>query len=139
MLSDISDPILFPDIKLYSTSLLIQGTAICLPGIGIFVHHSIKGNNQLRVLQHEYGHFLDFKTSKDLRRKRWLKSNFLGFYLGIGIPSLLNTIPILNKIPGLDGNHREYWTELRANQLAKTWFGDRLAENFSNYHPTHKA
>jgi hypothetical protein len=139
LVSDISDPILFPDVKLYSTSFLIQGTAICLPGIGIFVHHSIHGNNRLRVLQHEYGHFLDFKTSKDLRRKRWLKSNFLGFYLGIGIPSLLNTIPLFNKIPSLDGNHREYWTELRANRLAKTWFGDRLVENFSSYHPTQKA
>ena len=139
MLKEISDPVNFPGIKLFETNLILKGSAICLPGIGIFIHLGIKGKAQNRVLQHEYGHFLDFKTSKDLRRKRTLKSPILGFYLGIGIPSILNTIPIFNKIPGLRGSHRDYWTEIRANRLAADWFGDRLAADFSKFHPSEKA
>ena len=139
LLKEISDPVNFPGIKLFETNLVLKGSAICLPGIGIFVHYKTNGQSRNRVLQHEYGHFLDYKTSKDLRRKRTLNSPFLGFYLCIGLPSILNTIPLMNKIPGLQGNHRDYWTEVRANKLAADWFGDQLAADFNKFHPSEKA
>jgi hypothetical protein len=138
LLKEISDPVNFPGIKLFETNLVLKGSAICLPGLGIFIHSGIIKVVRNRVLQHEYGHYLDYKSSHDLRRKRNLKSPILGFYLGIGIPSILNTIPLLNKIPGLRGSHRDYWTEIRANRLAAEWFGDRLAADFSKYHPSAK-
>lgn len=139
LIKEISDPVNFPGIKLFETNLILKGSAICLPGIGIFIHFGIKGQSQNRVLQHEYGHYLDYKISKDLRRKRTLKSPILGFYVGIGLPSILNTIPLMNKIPGLRGSHRDYWTEVRANRLAADWFGDRLAADFIKFHPSEKA
>ncbi len=139
LLKEISDPVNFPGIQLFETNLILKGSAICLPKIGIFIHSGIRGDTQKRILQHEYGHFLDYKLSKDLKRKRTLRSPIIGFYLGIGIPSMLNTIPLINKIPGLRGSHRDYWTEVRANRLAAQWFGDRLAADFSKFHPSEKA
>lgn len=45
---------------------MAEGTGVTLPGIGIFIHSSVKGRNRESMLQHEYGHFLDYKFSPDL-------------------------------------------------------------------------
>jgi hypothetical protein len=139
LLKEISDPVNFPGIKLYETRFIVPRSAICLPSVGIFIHSDTPKKSRLRIFQHEYGHFLDYLMIKDLLEKRTFKSPLFYFYFRIGIPSLLNTIPLINKIPGLQGSHLDYWTELRANRLATQWFGDRLANDFHQFHPTDKA
>lgn len=63
-------------------------------------------------------------------------SRILGFYFLIGIPSLFNLIPVINRIPNFKGDHRTFWTELRANQLAKAHFGEFLSEGFERSFPS---
>jgi RHS repeat-associated protein len=129
---DISDPDNYPGINIYTHPNMSGG--ITLPGIGIIVSEA--GGKDKALLQHEYGHFLDYKFSPDLNYNLHSPSNALNFYLGVGIPSLLNSTPIINKIPGLNGSHRTYWTEIRANRWAEVWFGDKLAPGFNYRFPT---
>lgn len=124
---------------MYQTPWMLRGSGICLPGIGIFIHSSIPEKAKLGIIQHEYGHFLDYKFGSNADQKRLLGSRLLGFYLLIGIPSLLNLVPILNRIPAFSGPHRTFWTEIRANKLAKAHFGEKLAEDFHRYFPSQKA
>lgn len=61
----------------------------------------------------------------------WLFQAYLtlvGFCFMIGVPS------IFNATTGLGGDHRSYWTEIRANQHAQTWFGDKLSPDFGPNH-----
>lgn len=90
----------------------------------------------LQIIQHEYGHFLDFKYGLNGDRKKFLGSYHLGFYFLLGIPSLFNLIPFINRIPRFKGDHRTFWTELRANSLAKAYFGEFLAEGFERNFPS---
>ena len=53
----------------------------------------------------------------------------------IGIPSLFSAT--MDKI-GM-GDHGDSWTEVRANDWAKAWFGDRLDPAFEYYYPTSKS
>lgn len=126
-------------IGVFQTSLILAGTGICLPGIGIFIHDSIPEIARKRIIQHEYGHYLDYKSGDGGDQKRFLGSHLLGFYLKIGLPSLLNLMWGINKIPAFSGNHRRFWTEIRANRLAKNHFGDTLAEDFDRFFPTAQA
>lgn len=126
-------------IRVFETTWILQGTGICLPGIGIFIHSKIPENSKKRIIQHEYGHFLDYKFGLDGDRKKLFGSAFLGFYFLIGIPSLFNLMPFINQIPAFAGRHQCYWTELRANRLAKAHFGDLIAEDFDRYFPTQLA
>jgi len=123
-------------IGVFQTGLILSGTGICLPGIGIFIHDRIPESARKRIIQHEYGHYLDYKSGDEGDQKRFLGSHLLGFYLKIGLPSLLNLMWGINKIPAFSGNHRRFWTEIRANRLAKNHFGKTLAEDFERYFPT---
>lgn len=123
-------------IRVFQTSLILNGSGICLPGIGIFIHNEISEAVKLQIIQHEYGHYLDFKYGVNGDRKKILGSNLLGFYFLIGIPSLFNLIPVINRIPNFKGDHRTFWTELRANQLAKAHFGEFLSEGFERSFPS---
>lgn len=114
---DISDEKNYPGVKIYESRLAASG-AITLPGIGIFVHPG--GGKDVGLLQHEYGHYLDYKFSPDLN-SFGTPSATLNFYLTIGLPS------IFNAATGLGGDHGTYWTEIRANQWAQSWFGDKLS------------
>jgi hypothetical protein len=89
---------------------------------------SIKDIDRVQVLQHEYGHFLDYKN-KFQPSIAFGSPTLLSFYLTIGIPS------IFNAATGLGGNHNSYWTEVRANQQAKTWFGGSYISD-EKYFPT---
>jgi hypothetical protein len=124
-----------PGISVYQTSLIRRGSGICLPGIGIFIHKEVKGEHFRRLVQHEYGHFLDFKNGLEGKRITLLGSAFLGFYLLIGLPSLLNLTAGFRLLSPFKGDHRTFWTELRANRLAKEFFGKELAPNFERYFP----
>ena len=123
-------------ISVYQTSWILRGSAICLPGIGIFLSESIPDSSQKSIIQHEYGHFLDYQNGVEGDRKKFLGSYLLGFYLKIGIPSIFNLTPILQRIPIFEGEHRTFWTEIRANKLASIHFGDLLAEGFETRFPT---
>lgn len=113
----------FEGINAYSTRW-VRG-AVCLPVIGIFVNEKHYSKRFLSyVLQHEYGHYLDYKNSEDL-----MPFPLLQFYIKIGLPSLFNTIT------GIGGPHRIYWTEHRANKYAKAYFKDELMPGYEQYFP----
>lgn len=122
-------------IRVYQTRWIKSGSGICLPGIGIFIHSGIPDNAKLRIIQHEFGHYLDYRFGVDGDRKMFIGSYFLGFYVKIGIPSILNLVAGINRIPAFSGEHRKFWTEIRANRLAKAHFGESLAEDFSRFFP----
>ncbi len=118
---NISDQENFPGIKIYETKLLVSASAIILPGVGIFIHSGITGSQRLRVLQHEYGHYLDYLSFSGFA--------MIKFYIFIGLPSLLNAAT------GIGGNHKTYRTELRANRLAEKWFGNKLSKDYTKIYP----
>lgn len=136
MIKEIKNISKLSGIRLYQTSWILAGSGICLPGIGIFIYSGIPEKMKLQIIQHEYGHFLDYKYGLNGDRKKILGSNLLGFYLLIGIPSLFNLIPLINQIPNFKGDHQTFWTELRANQLAKAHFREFLAEGFGRNFPS---
>ncbi|RIW12780.1 hypothetical protein D0X99_18485 [Algoriphagus lacus] len=105
-------------IGIYRTSFIWPGSGICLPGIGIFIHKAVTGVHYDRMVQHEFGHFLDYLSGYGGDRKKLLGSYLLGFYLLIGLPSLLNLTPVFRLLSAFRGDHRTFWTELRANSLA---------------------
>lgn len=126
---------LLPGIKVYRTRFIRKGSGVCLPGIGIFIHKEVKGEHFRRLVQHEYGHYLDFKNGLEGKRITLLGSAFLGFYLLIGLSSILNLTPGFRLLPAFSGDHRTFWTELRANRLARDFFGKELASDFERYFP----
>ncbi|WP_026952893.1 hypothetical protein [Algoriphagus mannitolivorans] len=123
-------------IRIYRTPFLLKGSAICLPGLGIFLSSVIPESVQVPIIQHEYGHFLDYQKGFEGDHKRFLGSKFLGFYLKIGLPSLLNLSPGFRNLGWFQGNHRIFWTEIRANRLAVAHFENYLAEGFLHRFPT---
>lgn len=126
---EISDEKNYPGVKIYQSRLVAYGSAVTLPGIGILIHPSITGIDMVQTLQHEYGHYLDYKFSPDLNQNMQSPSSMLNFYVAIGIPS------IFNAATGFGGNHYSYWTEIRANQWAKNWFGASYISD-EYYYPT---
>jgi hypothetical protein len=122
-------------IAVYHTRLLLPGSGICLPGIGIFIHSDIPDSFRLRLIQHEFGHFLDYKYGLNGDRMKWLGSHLLGFYVRIGVPSMLNLLWGFNRFPAFSGDHRRFWTEIRANRLAQAHFGDTLDRDYERYFP----
>ncbi len=104
---------------------MADNDAVTLPGFGIFVGGGVQGNYLTLVLQHEYGHFLDYLYSPDLNLNG---SSILNFYLLIGLPSILNSAA--THIPDLGITHFDYWTEIRANQYAEMWFSDKYIKSY---------
>jgi hypothetical protein len=127
---NISDEENFPGIKIYETKLLKKGTAVILPPLGIFIHENVKGIYRTQMLQHEYGHYLDFLSMSGKKDRRFIAA--IKFYLFSGLPSLINAAT------GIGGRHRFFKTEIRANKLAIKWFNGKLAEGFRNYYPDGK-
>jgi RHS repeat-associated protein len=125
---DISSPD-YPGVKIYESPLIAKNTAVTLPGIGIVIHPSISGTSKTKVLQHEYGHFLDYKVAPDLNFYTPASPSIpiVNFYIMIGIPS------IINAATGLGGDHSSYWTEVRANQWAQSFFGSKYISDPINY------
>ena len=115
---DISDEKNYPGIKIYQTSGVVMNTAVTIPGVGIFISSTIKpGLGMTQMLQHEYGHFLDYKFSPDLN-SMGTPSSWLNYMLIIGIPSAFD----LMRGASYD-EHHEFYTEKRADQWAEIWFG----------------
>ena len=102
----------YPNINIYRSSVIKNGTAICLPGIGIIVSNFYQGIDLEKVLQHEYGHFLDARHGIILTKRTPTLFKCLLFYMIIGIPS------ILSAAIGKRGEHKYFWTEIRANKIS---------------------
>ncbi|MFP5040288.1 RHS repeat-associated core domain-containing protein [Parasediminibacterium sp. JCM 36343] len=120
------DKKLYPGIDFYKNDNLKDYDAVTLPGIGIFIGGGVNGDRETRLMQHEYGHYLDYKHSPDLN---FDGKGLFNFYLSIGVSS------IFNMATGIGGNHSFYWTELRANNYAYMWFGNNLAPDFTIRYP----
>lgn len=132
----IPNPPLVQGIRIFRSPWVVRGSAICLPGLGIFLSKTLPQSSDKAIIQHEYGHYLDYLRGFEGDQKRFLGSRLLGFYLKIGLPSLLNLTPGLRHLPWFKGNHRLFWTELRANHLASAHFGKELAEGFERRFPS---
>jgi RHS repeat-associated protein len=117
---NISDQKNYPGISIFETKFISTGTAVTLPGLGIFVHESIQGFDRKIILQHEYGHFLDYKYSADLKGSG---NPMLSFYLIIGLPSIIDLIRGANY-----DEHHNFYTEKRADIWAKIWFGNKYVD-----------
>ena len=111
---NLSNPKQYPGISIYQNNNKSDLSAVTLPGFGIYIGGGYKGVELTKVIQHEYGHYLDYKFSLDLN---FNGQGFTNFYLMIGVPSLFNAAT------GIGGSHISYWTEKRANGLAEIWFG----------------
>ena len=122
-------------IPIYRTRWMRKGSGICLPGVGIFVHQAVRGDSLQQLIQHEYGHYLDYAFGFRGDRKKFLGSHRLGFYLKIGLPSVLNLLPGFSLLPAFKGDHRRFWTEIRANVLASEFFGKSLARDYHRQFP----
>ncbi|QKG52852.1 RHS repeat-associated core domain-containing protein [Hymenobacter sp. BRD67] len=120
-LKDISDEKQYPGIKIYESSAVVkENTAVTIPGIGIFIHPSIKKLARVQVLQHEYGHFLDFSFAPDINSPTQIP--FVQYMFIIGIPSVFDLVRGSNST-----EHHDFYTEQRADQWAAIYFGTNYA------------
>jgi hypothetical protein len=106
----------FTGIRIIPAPLLRPGAACCLPGIGILVHPDSVTDQAL--LQHEYGHYLQYAQTYGA-----------SWYWRVGLPSLLNYWRA--------GGIQSFWTEADANRRAAAHFGNRLHADFKRYFPIH--
>lgn len=90
------DKKLYDGIDFYTNNDPKDFMAVTLSGIGIFIGGGRTGDAITRVMQHEYGHYLDYQLSGDLN---FSGNRALDFYLKIGIPSSFNNLT------GLGGTH----------------------------------
>jgi hypothetical protein len=116
----------FPNVSIYEHKKIKGG--VTLPGIGIFVCD----RTDIALIQHEYGHFLDFLL---FRKKYGFILSFLIFYLYIGFPSLL--ITVFSFVVRLN-KRINFYTEKRADNLAKRFFADKYLtdKRFSTFSNT---
>lgn len=120
---DISNNELFPNIKVFESKLFKGG--ITFPGLGIVVCK----REDMALIQHEYGHYLDYKN---FTARYGVVVAFIIFYCFIGLPSLCNAI--YDKLFKLK-SHSFFYTETRADHLAKEFFGEKYLTDirFSTY------
>jgi len=83
------------------------GSAITIPGIGIFV--GLRQINNINLLRHEFGHILQYR-----------QKGFLFFWFRVAPASLLSAFKTsINK----KHIHMHIWTEWSANRLSYDYFG----------------
>jgi hypothetical protein len=109
-----SGPLDTPGITVYYMN---RGNSFALPGIGIFV------NKHERLLtgyiQHEYGHYLQYKSRN---------MNFVSYLVKIGIPSALNLL-----LGASSYDHDRMEIELEATTLAHDFYGPFSELNNSSF------
>ena len=93
-----------------------HGSAVCIPGIGIIIGKSQIDNNQL--LMHEFGHVLQYR-----------EKGFFFFWFKIA-PSSLYSAYRNHKKGHL---HKNYWTEISANNLSYRHFNRPIEWDFKNF------
>lgn len=107
-LKDISNQDKYPGVKIYSSNSM--NGAVTLGNV-IFTNPAMEGAN---TLDHEYGHYLDFKCHFNFNQDAYLKE--------IGLPSLWSAF----RATFSDWDHHRSSTEKRANILGEGWTGNRL-------------
>jgi len=123
--TDISNPKVYPGISIYETNQISGGVTI--PGVGIFVDN----RNDKALLQHEYGHYLNYQYWK----LTW-GSVIAGatYHTFISAPSIINMG--FDKALGTH-THADFFTESWADQFAKNYFGSSYVgykdSRFSTY------
>lgn len=128
--NDISDQKMYPGVKIYETNLLgdgkeyERGISINGPDGSVIL---VSPNSSLKLLQHEYGHFLDMYYGSGNTLPFLPKS--ANFNVLVGLPSLYN------EVTGVGGIHKYFYSEIRANNFAVAWFGSSLAKDFSTSYP----
>lgn len=102
-----------------------QGSAIALPGMGIFMDKSV--NNKTELLRHEFGHILQAEI--------WGNDYFYTVIAPISVKSHIYS----QKYPQFD--HDDTWTEWTANNLSYNYFGrpKDWDMNFNPIFPSGKA
>lgn len=123
--SDLSDSKKYPGINIYQNNDKNDFNAVTLPGVGIYLGGGLSGTDQTKTIQHEYGHYLDYLSLNSVG------TGLISFYLCIGMPSIVNGA--LTYIPGLGITHSDFWTEIRANKLAESYFGKSYIKDPVNY------
>jgi len=99
----------FEGIRIYAlnTSRFNRGSAITIPGIGIFL--GLKQINNTGLLRHEFGHILQCR-----------QKGVLFFWLKIAPVSLMSAF---NTSINKKHIHMNIWTERSANRLSYDYFG----------------
>ncbi len=107
MLSYVGD---FEGVRIYESPWLGIGSrssGLALPGYGIIIGQNAYSRcSNTFLLEHEYGHFLQFGLIG------WWR-----FYCIVGLQSLLSAWT-----NGFGRGHQRFWTELWANELAAAHF-----------------
>ena len=106
-LRDISNQEKYPGVKIYSSESM--NGAVTLGNV-IFTNPSMVGAN---TLDHEYGHYLDFKHHFNFNQDAYLKE--------IGLPSFWSA----TRATFSDWDHHNSSTEKRADILGEGWTGNR--------------
>jgi len=99
----------FEGIRIFTlnTNRFNRGSAITIPGIGIFL--GVKQINNTGLLRHEFGHILQYR-----------QKGVLFFWFRIAPASLLSAFKTsINK----KHIHMHIWTEWSANRLSYNYFG----------------
>jgi RHS repeat-associated protein len=107
-LKDISNQEKYPGVKIYSSKSM--NGAVTLGNV-IFTNPTMEG---AYTIDHEYGHYLDFKYHFNFNQDAYLKE--------IGLPSLWSAI----KATFSDWDHHNSITEKRADILGEGWTGNEL-------------
>jgi len=112
----------FEGIKIFTlnTGIFNRGSAITIPGIGIFL--GVNQINNTDLIRHEFGHILQCRQKGAL---------FFWFIIGpVSLFSAFKTSINKNHI------HMHSWTEWTANNLSNIYFKQPSNWDFKNY-PVH--
>lgn len=124
-MKDISDPKKYPGIRIFEATFITGGVTI--PELAIFVDD----RNDVALVQHEYGHYLNYKYWEIYYGKFNASVVFHSF---ISVPSVVNM--------GYDHffktrHHGMFYTEIIADQFSKINFGKdyegKYDKRFSTY------
>ena len=126
---NISDQAKYPGISIYQTSLIKFGTAVTLPGLGIFISSAYEDKELTKVTQHEYGHFLVAKYGMIEGKNVNTLTQYSLFYLLEALPSIWNAAEN-------PSDHPCFWTEIQANFFAEQFFGESYIHD-EKYYPTY--
>ena len=98
----------FEGVQIISSSLLDEGSAFTVPGVGIYIHPSVSNDRDL--LRHEFGHILQARA--------WGPA----YYFCVVAPTSYRSYKNWLKNPG-SFSHDDTWSEWSASRLSYEYFG----------------
>ncbi|MDN3707098.1 RHS repeat-associated core domain-containing protein [Myroides ceti] len=111
-IKNISNPEKYPGVEIYSSPHM---NGALTAGNVIFTNPDMQDKN---TLDHEYGHYLDYKHNFEYKQKEYLKT--------IAIPSIISATrsTVSDKY-----KHEKSQSEKRANRLGGAWTGNKDLKN----------